>query len=212
MPPTPGDCRCHRLRCGNAVGSELPLQLLLEPGLGVQRYAARLAIAHDRAAHAPRNRARQARRRQAQCRLDLAGKFVAQVQEPAADEGRARLAGGSGALGVPARVQRIEEPRVACGRCRAVDASIGVLQQHRSRQREQQVVAAEVGLAADAFEQHGVTVRLELVEPQQHVRVAGVAPRRHCSARNTRLPLVPPKPNELDSAIPSGVRRALFGT
>ena len=92
MPSTPRRLRRRAAALQRReIGANSPLQLLLEPGLGVQRDRCRVcAIAHDRAAHAPRQRAAAARdARQAQRRLDLAGQLVAQVQEPAAAERRA---------------------------------------------------------------------------------------------------------------------------
>jgi hypothetical protein len=95
---------------------------------------------------------------------------------------------------------------------RALDAAVGVLHQHGAGQREQQVVAAEVEAAADALEQDGITVGMPLVQSQQRVGVGGAGPGPHCSARNTRLPLVPPKPNELESATCTLASRAAPGT
>ena len=82
-----------------------------------------------------------------------------------------------------------------------------------ARQREQHVVAAECLGAAHALEQRRVTVGKALVQREQvgYAHGGGVA-RGQLSARKTRLPFVPPKPNELDSATRTGAWRAVNGT
>ncbi len=70
---------------------------------------AELAIAHDRASHAPGDGTRVARGWQPEAWLDLGGEFVAEIQEPAAGKGCARGAGCT--IGREPVVEGVEEPR-----------------------------------------------------------------------------------------------------
>ncbi len=96
---------------------------------------------------------------------------------------------------------------------RCLEPAVRLQKEPLARQGQQHVVTAEVRRPADALEQRGIAVGVPLVQPQQRVVVE--ERRRlatHCRARNTRLPLVPPKPNEFDSAIRTGATRAVPGT
>ncbi len=95
---------------------------------------------------------------------------------------------------------------------RPLDAAVRVLHQRGAWQGEQQVVPAEFEAAADALEQDGIAPGVPLVQPQQRVGVGGPGSGPHCGARNTRLPLVPPKPKELDNATCTFASRAVPGT
>ncbi len=73
-------------------------------------------------------------------------------------------------------------------------------------------MATEPRFAGDALEQYGITIGMPLVQSQQQIRVQYSEFAPHRSARNTRLPLVPPKPKEFDSATRTGASRAVPGT
>ncbi len=95
---------------------------------------------------------------------------------------------------------------------RLLESPVRLQQQALAGQRQQHVVAAELRLSTDTLEQDGITIGPTLVQPQQRVVVEERRLAPHCSARNTRLPLVPPKPNEFDNAIRTRASRAVPGT
>ncbi len=93
----------------------------------------------------------------------------------------------------------------------ALQAAVRRLHETRTGQREQDVIPSERRPTASTFEQDRVLLGKGRVQAGKRVPWQG-RPRRHCGARKTRLPLVPPNPKEFDSAIRTGARRALPGT
>jgi len=178
----------------------------------VQRDCTGHAIAHDCAVHAPRQRPHVIRLGQAQPRLDLLRQLVAKIEKPAAGERLDALFLGGAAFGAPPRIQGRQKLALVCRSRRGLEPPVRLQQQALARQSQQHVVTAEVRRPSDAFEQHGVTVGVPLVKSQQRVVVEERRLAPHCRARNTRLPLVPPKPNEFDSATCTGATRAVPGT
>src|SRR5450432_2645404 len=80
--------------------------------------------------------------------------------------------------------------------------------------KSQQHVVTRLRALGHALEQTGVTLRVcrgqrqQVVHAGQRAHHGGYAQTR----RNTRVPLVPPKPNEFDRATSTGVWRAVCGT
>lgn len=82
--------------------------------------------------------------------------------------------------------------------------------------RQQDVIPAQCGAAGRALEQERVSIGIGELELAQIDVSRNLASDRgagfQSGARNTRLPLVPPKPNEFDMAILTLARLATFGT
>src|SRR3569833_955878 len=173
-----------------------------------------------------------ARGRQAQARLDLAGHFIAQVQEPAAAKRQADHVVRRHLGGTPLPVDGAAEIAEAAQRRRfQTDCLAGT--------GEQDIVTRVRRAVRHAFQKMGVTRRPGAVQREQdggicksftnHAAAAsGVVVKRgyrgvrhimrirsdvasHTSLRNTRVPVVPPKPNELDSATSIFMLRASLG-
>ena len=93
-------------------------------------------------------------------------------------------------------------------------------QHRRIRSREQEVVASLHRIMGGALEQVGEKARLAAAGGEQvsvvgeRVGVHGRHGRRsvQLTRRNTRVPLVPPNPKELDNTTSIFILRALWGT
>src|SRR6185437_13506675 len=134
----------------------------------------------------------------------------------------------------PVLVEHIQKSRAAIFASGIAHAPVGVQAQGFHGKREQDV-PARVRTLHRAFQQAGIALRMRRSERQQIVRAGDFpayrrlrnagASRRFCPSpgarvpstahqrrRNTNVPLVPPKPNELDSTTSSFASRATFGT
>ena len=111
-------------------------------------------------------------------------------------------------------VERVEEALAARDGASPARRTVGLLHEPRAGQREQEVRAAERLGAAHALEQDRDSGRESARAARAGRRRSGPPrrPQAQVSARKTRLPLVPPKPNEFDSATRTGAWRAVSGT
>ncbi len=85
------------------------------------------------------------------------------------------------------------------------------------RKRGEHIKARQRSPLRDTFEQAGIAIGSHRRQRQQ-IELAGENARRRWHVvraqrlRNTRVPLVPPKPNPLETAIEIFFSRATFGT
>jgi hypothetical protein len=149
-------------------------------------------------------------RGEAHAGFHLGGQFIAQVQEPAALERQP---------GYLARQALFRPPLVETGektsrQLPSVPAQDGILQHQGFARKGEQDVEAFLLVVGRTFQQVGIARRKGPVQGQQVDR-AGQALRHGQTAqirRRTRVPLVPPKPKELDMATSIFISAPSCGT
>jgi hypothetical protein len=214
-----------RQRRQRARGGEFGFDVLDQrfcAGLAHQHAAAAVAVARDRGgtAQCQRHGQRAGSGGQAQHRLDLAGEFVTEIQRPAAVEGQAVVDARSRAGVAPGGVEQVEEVALQRVALEIAGDAVGVQSQAGTVRREQ-LVPTRVA-AGDALEQQRPACRRLPVQREQIAiggqRAHARAARHRCwrgrvqILRNTRVPLVPPKPKPFDIATSIFFSRATFGT
>ena len=216
--------RTHRLPVGGHAQIGLKQgQHRLEAGFGQQRCATFAMIDDCRHRTAQRQRQRQAacRQRQAQARFDFAGQFVAEIEQPAAME-RQVIRSGRRCLArcPPVLVEHIEEVATQDDAMAIAHLAIAIELQGLLRKRGQHIEACRRRAVGNTFEQAGIALRMPCRQRQQVEPAGELAPRRQRRGhptraqrlRNTRVPLVPPKPKPLETATEIFFSRATFGT
>ncbi len=119
----------------------------------------------------------------------------------------------------PVGVQRRQEIGAGIASVQPAHPAIGVEPQAVAIAQQQQVPARQRIAAGDAFQQQRKTRRVGGLHPQQvgagsqlAGQHRGMAPGFDQIVRNTRVPLVPPKPKPLDTATSTFFWRATLGT
>ena len=223
--------RQRRRRCGTRDIRHDPFEPGFLASFGDSDAFARAAVAQYRRRAAQRAGHRQTARgrRQRQHRFDLRRQFIAKQQGPATAERQAGIAAAGQAVCPPLPVQHVQETAFHARAVLVADHAIAP-KRERFAGVQQQHVPASVRPGRAGFQQHPVARWIEAMQVEQ-VEAGGKgsadhrrsAPHRnppllrkggsrHQMRRNTRVPLVPPKPKPFDTATCTCASRAVFGT